>query len=95
MNILKLIYFSLIISWLLQIQNVLCVTELHWVIKREYLNPDCVEKLAVTINGVFPGPTVRAQPGEKVIIHIDNMLVGEGKYIHCKKKKIKIKLKHT
>ncbi|KAK1278994.1 hypothetical protein QJS04_geneDACA014465 [Acorus gramineus] len=32
-----------------------------WEVKYQFKSPDCFQKLAVTINGITPGPTIYAQ----------------------------------
>ena len=36
----------------------------EWEISYQFKHSDCVRKLAVTINGQTPGPTIRATQGE-------------------------------
>jgi FtsP/CotA-like multicopper oxidase with cupredoxin domain len=36
----------------------------------------CVEKLAVTINGESPGPTIHATQGDTVVVTVHNKLLG-------------------
>ncbi|GLT43988.1 hypothetical protein SLA2020_179080 [Shorea laevis] len=59
------------------------IIHLHkWLLNYEYKSPDCVEKLVITINGQSPGPTIRAQQGDTIIVEVTNNLFTEGVSIH-------------
>jgi FtsP/CotA-like multicopper oxidase with cupredoxin domain len=45
-----------------------------WEVKYEYKSPDCYKKLAITINGQIPGPTILAQQNDTIIVEIKNSL---------------------
>nr|DAD40261.1 TPA_asm: hypothetical protein HUJ06_014584 [Nelumbo nucifera] len=53
-----------------------------WEVKYEFKSPDCYKKLAITINGRTPGPTIQAQQGDTVIVELKNGLVTENVAIH-------------
>ncbi|XP_059433083.1 L-ascorbate oxidase-like [Corylus avellana] len=53
-----------------------------WDVKYEYKSPDCYKKLAITINGGTPGPTILAQQGDTVIVEVKNNLMLENLAIH-------------
>ncbi|XP_059432619.1 L-ascorbate oxidase-like [Corylus avellana] len=53
-----------------------------WEVKYEYKSPDCYEKLAITINGRSPGPTILAQQGDTIIVEVKNSLMLENLAIH-------------
>lgn len=44
--------------------------------------PDCVENIVMSINGKFPGPTIRASAGDTVHVDLTNNLYTEGVVIH-------------
>ncbi|OAT09933.1 laccase 3, variant 1 [Blastomyces gilchristii SLH14081] len=46
------------------------------------LAPDGVERLVLAINGQFPGPTIRANWGDTLRIHVKNNLQNNGTSIH-------------
>ncbi|XVF61682.1 hypothetical protein PTKIN_Ptkin08bG0150400 [Pterospermum kingtungense] len=54
----------------------------HWEVKYEYRSPDCVKKLVITINGQTPGPTIKAQQNDTIIVELKNSLVTENVAIH-------------
>ncbi|KAL3818898.1 hypothetical protein ACJIZ3_004803 [Penstemon smallii] len=53
-----------------------------WEVKYEYKSPDCHKKLAITINGGTPGPTIIAQQGDTVVVELQNGLLTENVAIH-------------
>jgi hypothetical protein len=53
-----------------------------WEVKYEYKSPDCYKKLAITINGGTPGPTILAQKGDTFIVKVKNSLMLENLAIH-------------
>ncbi|EER98805.1 hypothetical protein BDA96_02G194300 [Sorghum bicolor] len=54
----------------------------EWEISYQFKSPDCVRKLAVTINGQTPGPTIRATQGDTVVVTVRNSLLTENVAIH-------------
>ncbi|KAK8930504.1 hypothetical protein KSP39_PZI016620 [Platanthera zijinensis] len=58
------------------------VHHLKWEIKYEYRSPDCFQKLAVTVNGDNPGPTITATQGDTLVIEVTNGLHSENTAIH-------------
>lgn len=53
-----------------------------WNVTYNYASPDCYKKLAISINGSVPGPTIDAVEGETVIVEVTNSLVTENVAIH-------------
>ncbi|CAD6240618.1 unnamed protein product [Miscanthus lutarioriparius] len=53
-----------------------------WDIAYHYKSLDCVEKLAVTINGESPGPTIHATQGDTIVVTVHNKLETENTGIH-------------
>ncbi|XP_021651094.2 L-ascorbate oxidase isoform X1 [Hevea brasiliensis] len=53
-----------------------------WEVNYEYKSPDCYKKLAITINGRTPGPTILAQQGDTIIVKLQNNLLTENVAIH-------------
>ncbi|MQM14814.1 hypothetical protein Taro_047749 [Colocasia esculenta] len=54
----------------------------RWEITYQFKSPDCFQKLAVTINGGTPGPTIDAQQGDTVVVEVKNGLLTENVAIH-------------
>mmetsp|Transcript_83581 Transcript_83581/g.269371 ORF Transcript_83581/g.269371 Transcript_83581/m.269371 type:complete len:665 (-) Transcript_83581:6-2000(-) len=53
-----------------------------FIIKQDFKSPDCVDKLVVTTNGMIPGPEIRVQPGEEIIITVKNEMKSQAVNIH-------------
>ncbi|KAJ3677320.1 hypothetical protein LUZ60_003044 [Juncus effusus] len=53
-----------------------------WEISYQFKSPDCFKKLAVTINGQTPGPTIYASEGDTVVVEVKNLLLTENVAIH-------------
>lgn len=63
----------------------------RWNVRYEYKSPDWYEKLAITINGQFLGPTIEAQVGVTIHVQLTNQMETENVVLHwhiireCKK----------
>ncbi|XP_057788053.1 L-ascorbate oxidase-like [Salvia miltiorrhiza] len=55
---------------------------LRWEVGYMRWSPDGVEDVIMTINGHYPGPTIRAVAGETIQVHLTNGLPTEGVVIH-------------
>ncbi|KAG6490695.1 hypothetical protein ZIOFF_052005 [Zingiber officinale] len=58
------------------------ITEYRWDVSHQFKSPDCFRKLAITINGETPGPTIDAQQGDTVVVVVNNSLLTENAAIH-------------
>ncbi|EOA20273.1 hypothetical protein CARUB_v10000578mg [Capsella rubella] len=58
------------------------VKEYTWEVEYKFWWPDCKESIVMAINGKFPGPTIEADAGDNVTIHVVNKLSTEGVVIH-------------
>ncbi|XAR62294.1 Laccase [Bertholletia excelsa] len=54
----------------------------RWEVKYEYKSPDCFNKLVIAINGQSPGPTIRAQQNDTIVVELKNSLLTENVAIH-------------
>ncbi|CAK9208857.1 unnamed protein product [Sphagnum troendelagicum] len=54
----------------------------EWSVDYAFVSLDCVEKLAMAINGQIPGPRVDAVEGDTVVVKLTNNLPTEGVVIH-------------
>lgn len=54
----------------------------RWDVKYEFKSPDCFKKLVITVNGLSPGPTIRAQQGDTIVVEVKNSLLTENLAIH-------------
>lgn len=55
---------------------------LKWEVEYNHWSPDGVEGVVITINGQFPGPTIRARAGDTLHVELTNHLHTEGVVIH-------------
>ncbi|GAQ82977.1 hypothetical protein KFL_001310085 [Klebsormidium nitens] len=46
-------------------------------VKSEIRSPDCLERRTLTVNGLFPGPTIRIRSGDTVLAHVTNGMPSE------------------
>ncbi|XP_030521249.1 L-ascorbate oxidase-like [Rhodamnia argentea] len=54
----------------------------RWEVDYKYWSPDCVEGVVMSINGQFPGQTIRAVVGDTISVELTNKLSTEGVVIH-------------
>ncbi|XP_075510360.1 L-ascorbate oxidase [Primulina tabacum] len=78
------IFITPIILVLVCCVNVECARVRHykWEVKYEFKSPDCYKKLAITINGRTPGPSIIAQQGDTIVVELTNSLLTENVAIH-------------
>ncbi|EEH49915.2 uncharacterized protein PADG_05994 [Paracoccidioides brasiliensis Pb18] len=55
---------------------------LNWTVTAGDRHPDGVRKSVYLINGRFPGPTIEARSGDRLIINVKNGLADEGVSVH-------------
>lgn len=53
-----------------------------WEVNYEFKAPDCFNKLVMTINGLYPPPTIIAQQGDTIVVEVKNSLLTEVLSIH-------------
>ncbi|KUJ17361.1 laccase [Mollisia scopiformis] len=59
------------------------VTREYWFdIQNGTASPDGYERLVLTVNGSFPGPTIIAGWGDTVVVHVTNSMENNGTSIH-------------
>ncbi|KAI8536195.1 hypothetical protein RHMOL_Rhmol10G0237000 [Rhododendron molle] len=58
------------------------IRHFKWEVKYEYKSQDCYKKLAITINGQTPGPTIKARVNDTVVVELKNSLLTENVVIH-------------
>lgn len=78
-NLMVLCFIALFFS------SVLCqgkIRRFKWEVKYEFKSPDCFEKLVITINGKFPGPTIKAQQGDTIVVELKNSFMTENVAVH-------------
>ncbi|XP_057524932.1 L-ascorbate oxidase-like [Amaranthus tricolor] len=77
----SLVYFIAVLS-LMSCKGVAKIKHHKWDVKYEFRSPDCCKKLVITINGIFPGPTIKAEQGDTIIVEVTNNLFTENLAIH-------------
>ncbi|KAG7539912.1 Multicopper oxidase type 2 [Arabidopsis thaliana x Arabidopsis arenosa] len=58
------------------------IRRFKWEVKYEFKSPDCFEKLVITVNGKFPGPTIKAQQGDTIVVELKNSFMTENAAVH-------------
>lgn len=58
------------------------VREYWWELVNSTARVDGVERVVLTVNGSFPGPTIFADWGDEVVVHVTNGLTDNGTSIH-------------
>eukprot|EP01018_Ginkgo_biloba_P037911 Gb_05999 [translate_table: standard] len=53
-----------------------------WKINYQTWSPDCVQVALISINGQYPGPTIRAQVGDTIVVEVENQMPTENVVIH-------------
>ncbi|KAJ9604007.1 hypothetical protein H2200_011529 [Cladophialophora chaetospira] len=53
-----------------------------WHVTKGFRSPDGVRKEVYLINGCFPGDTIEARSGDRVVVNVTNLLRNEGLAIH-------------
>ncbi|XP_059068772.1 L-ascorbate oxidase-like [Cryptomeria japonica] len=53
-----------------------------WKVIYQTWAPDCVEVNIISINGQYPGPTIRATEGDTIAVEIENLMPTENVVIH-------------
>ncbi|KAL1889965.1 hypothetical protein Sste5346_008543 [Sporothrix stenoceras] len=56
--------------------------EFWWDITNTTAAPDGIERIILAINGTVPGPTIYADWGDTVVVHVTNSLANNGSSIH-------------
>ncbi|XP_047319678.1 L-ascorbate oxidase [Impatiens glandulifera] len=78
----SLLLFLLLCSTILPFAVEGAIRRYKWEVKYEYKSPDCFKKLVLTINGRSPGPTIKAQQNDTIIIELTNHMLTENVAIH-------------
>ncbi|XP_057813004.2 L-ascorbate oxidase [Cryptomeria japonica] len=53
-----------------------------WKVNYQTWAPDCVPVTIISINGEYPGPTIRAREGDTVVVQLENLMPTENVVIH-------------
>ncbi|XP_023531516.1 L-ascorbate oxidase [Cucurbita pepo subsp. pepo] len=80
-NFLVLFFFGLILGFGISSEGSQ-IRHYKWEVEYMFWAPDCNENIVMGINGQFPGPTIRANAGDSVVVELTNKLHTEGVVIH-------------
>ena len=53
-----------------------------WKLSYQNWSPDCMQTTIISINGQYPGPTIRAREGDTVVVELKNQMPTENVVIH-------------
>ncbi|KAH8159717.1 multicopper oxidase [Xylaria polymorpha] len=74
--------YSLSTNWYEEAPDTGVIREYWFELVNSTLSPDGVPRLSLTINGSIPGPTIEADWGDTVVVHVKNSLESNGTSIH-------------
>ncbi|GKT45069.1 laccase-1 [Colletotrichum spaethianum] len=69
-------------NWYEEAPNTGVIREYWFEVTNTTLAPDGVERMVLAINGTVPGPTIVADWGDTVVVHVKNSLENNGTSIH-------------
>ncbi|KAI0431198.1 multicopper oxidase [Xylaria sp. FL1042] len=74
--------YSLSTNWYEEAPDTGVIREYWFELVNKTLSPDGVERMTLSVNGSIPGPTIEADWGDTVVIHVTNSLQNNGTSIH-------------
>lgn len=74
--------FSLSTNWYEEAPDTGVVREYWFELVNSTLAPDGVPRMALTVNGSIPGPTIEADWGDTIVVHVKNGLANNGTSFH-------------
>ncbi|KAI0551636.1 multicopper oxidase [Xylaria curta] len=74
--------YSLSTNWYEEAPDTGVIREYWFELVNSTLSPDGVPRLSLTVNGSIPGPTIEADWGDTVVVHVKNSLENNGTSIH-------------
>ncbi|GAP84520.1 putative multicopper oxidase [Rosellinia necatrix] len=74
--------YSLSTNWYEDAPDTGVVREYWFTLVNSTLAPDGVPRMALTVNGSIPGPTIEADWGDTVVVHVNNGLENNGTSFH-------------
>ncbi|KAI0400497.1 multicopper oxidase [Xylaria palmicola] len=74
--------YSLSTNWYEEAPDTGVIREYWFDLVNSTLSPDGVPRLSLTINGSIPGPTIEADWGDTIVVHLRNSLENNGTSIH-------------
>ncbi|KAI0421309.1 multicopper oxidase [Xylaria grammica] len=74
--------YSLSTNWYEEAPDTGVIREYWFELVNKTLAPDGVERMTLSINGSIPGPTIEADWGDTVVVHVKNSMANNGTSIH-------------
>ncbi|KAI1177661.1 multicopper oxidase [Nemania sp. FL0916] len=74
--------FSLSTNWYEEGPDTGVIREYWFTLVNSTLSPDGVPRMSLTVNGSIPGPTIEADWGDTIVVHVTNGLENNGTSIH-------------
>ncbi|KAI0540529.1 multicopper oxidase [Xylaria digitata] len=74
--------YSLSTNWYEEAPDTGVIREYWFELVNKTLAPDGVERMTLSVNGSIPGPTIEADWGDTVVIHVKNSMENNGTSIH-------------
>ncbi|KAJ2988534.1 hypothetical protein NUW58_g3927 [Xylaria curta] len=74
--------YSLSTNWYEDAPDTGVIREYWFELVNTTLAPDGVPRMVLTINGTIPGPTIEADWGDTIVVHLQNNLQNNGSSIH-------------
>ncbi|KAI0813300.1 multicopper oxidase [Xylaria sp. FL0064] len=74
--------YSLSTNWYEEAPDTGVIREYWFELVNKTLAPDGVERMTLSVNGSIPGPTIEADWGDTVVVHVTNSLQNNGTSIH-------------
>ncbi|TGJ87003.1 hypothetical protein E0Z10_g1752 [Xylaria hypoxylon] len=74
--------YSLSTDWYQESPDTGVIREYWFDVVNKTLAPDGVERITLSINGSIPGPTITADWGDTIVIHVTNSMQNNGTSIH-------------
>ncbi|KAI1363768.1 multicopper oxidase [Xylaria arbuscula] len=74
--------YSLSTNWYEESPDTGVIREYWFDIVNKTLAPDGVERMTLSVNGSIPGPTIEADWGDTIVVHLTNSMENNGTSIH-------------
>ncbi|KAL1639188.1 hypothetical protein SLS58_008156 [Diplodia intermedia] len=74
--------YDLQTDWYSEVPDTGVTVEYWFDVTNTTVSPDGIERMALTVNGSVPGPTIEANWGDTVVVHVINSMQNNGTGIH-------------
>ncbi|KAL1632433.1 hypothetical protein SLS56_003675 [Neofusicoccum ribis] len=69
-------------DWYTEVPDTGVTVEYWFDVQNVTVSPDGIERMALAVNGSIPGPTIEANWGDTVVVHVTNSMENNGTGIH-------------